>query len=376
MLTTSAKFIPALNLSHTAIVSAVLQPNTVNATSLSVTGGTVTADKTAGFRRSCQFVVEDASYTLAPHDLGSPLAPNGNEVQLYRGIQYSDGTTELVSLGIFGISQIDVEDTSTGLTITVSGYDRSRTVSRLKWTDVYTVAAGLTYDVAIRTLIESRFPNGSGWSYNFTPQTATTPTNPLYTFANQGSNNDPWQAATTLAVACGCNLFFDPNGVLTLSPMTAATTSASMLTLGSTMLATRIKRSLINEGVYNDIVVLASGTAIATPLRSQARDTNTGSPTYYLGAYGDVPNVITTSAVTTQGASDAMAAAQLLLAAGLSDSIEMDMIPNPALDIDDVVAISRPRMNLTGNYVVQSFRIPLEQSRPQTTVFRKQQATS
>ncbi|HUO38930.1 MAG TPA: hypothetical protein VMU34_14345, partial [Mycobacterium sp.] len=195
----------------------------------------------------------------------------------------------------------------------------------------------------------------------------------LLTFANQGSNNDPWAAATQLASNVGCNLFFDANGVLTLAPATAATTSPAVL---SSVPATKISRSLINEGVYNDIVVLTSGTSVSTPLRSQARDTNTGSPTYYLGAYGDVPNVITTSAITTQAAGDAMAAAQLLLAAGLSDTVTVDMVPNAALDIDDVVTLTDNRISLSGNYVVQSFQLPLHASATQQVVFRKQQATS
>ncbi|HLY81465.1 MAG TPA: hypothetical protein VKQ71_00700, partial [Acidimicrobiales bacterium] len=284
--------------------------------------------------------------------------------------------TELVSLGVFGISEVDIEDDGEQFLLTVNGYDRSRTVARRAWTDVYTVPAGLTYDVAIRNLIESRFPNGSGWTYNFAPQSAVTPSSPLYTFANQGSNNDPWAAATTLATACGCLLYFDVLGNLVLAPAASGVGQQPLMTYGTGAGVVKAKRMLVNEGVYNDVVVIASGTSVGTPVRGQFQDTNTGSPTYVNGPYGDVPQVVNTSTVTTAQAAATMAAALMQLAAGLSDTVQADIIPNAALDIGTVVTLSRSRMNMAGNYVVTAFDMPLESGTAQTVKFRRQQATS
>ena len=62
-------------------------------------------------------------------------------------------------------------------------------------------------------------------------------------------------------------------------------------TIGTGAGAVKIKRMLSNEGVYNDVLVIASGTAVGTPAQGEVFDTNTGSPTYYLGKYAVVASL-------------------------------------------------------------------------------------
>src|SRR5512146_2193069 len=68
---------------------------------LNATGGDVQIDRTASQRRRCTVSCVDPTGTLTPTTADSILTPYGTEVRPYRGVQYDDGTTEVVPLGVF-----------------------------------------------------------------------------------------------------------------------------------------------------------------------------------------------------------------------------------------------------------------------------------
>jgi hypothetical protein len=52
----------------------------------------------------------------------SVFLPYNREVKIYRGVQYQDGTEELVPLGVFQITTVEITDTSMGVKIKYSRF--------------------------------------------------------------------------------------------------------------------------------------------------------------------------------------------------------------------------------------------------------------
>src|SRR5579875_1831484 len=130
---------------------------------LPVTSGSVVENETSSPRRTLTATVV-GDPTLVPADPGDLLHPlTGNELYPYRGIVLPDGGvtpqgesipaggTEWVPLGVFRMSKPQVVYTSGGVTITLTGNDRSNEIAIRQWTGPYTAAAGLTVDQAIQT---------------------------------------------------------------------------------------------------------------------------------------------------------------------------------------------------------------------------------
>ena len=135
--------------------------------------GQVDVDRTATVRRRLALTCADPLGDLTPERAGDLLTPYGTELRPYMGVVYDDGTVEVCALGVFRISQVSIVDdsgtgtasgggTSTGsssirqtghpggLTIDIEAYDKSRTVSRDKFTAPYTIAEGTNVITAIQ----------------------------------------------------------------------------------------------------------------------------------------------------------------------------------------------------------------------------------
>ena len=119
-----------------------------------VTGGSVTIDSSATTRRTGTITVNSQGYDIdglpptVPSDLLHPAS--GNELYVYRGFEYADGSQDLCALGVFRMSKPAVVDTGDSITITINVCDRSSYISRIKWTSTYTIQQGTDLAVAIR----------------------------------------------------------------------------------------------------------------------------------------------------------------------------------------------------------------------------------
>jgi len=78
----------------------------------------------------------DSDGTLVPtNNRSAVLLPYNREVKIYRGVQYQDGTEELVPLGVFQLTTVEVSDSPQGVKIAVQGSDRSLRVAKAKFTN-------------------------------------------------------------------------------------------------------------------------------------------------------------------------------------------------------------------------------------------------
>lgn len=320
--------------------------------SLPVTGGSVTMDRTAQYRRSATFQVfndPNLASVLPTSSLGV-LAPYGNEVKIRRGLRVGSSMTYF-DLGVFGLSQADVNDEGAP-SGTVTAYDRSRRVSRNAFTDPYIIGAGQNYVTAMSTLLLNRLPGTTVIS------TATAELTPLLVL---DAGADPWEELSKMADGIGYECFFDGSGAFVLQPVPVPSLASVDWTYTEGLDATLLDvgKSYSDEPGYNGVVLTAESTTLAAPLRSVIWDTDASSPTYYLGPYGQVPMFVTSQYVASQIGADAAARAELQRSIGGTEQVTLGVIVNPAHELGDTVSVVRAASGVNDLCLVESMEVPL-----------------
>lgn len=354
-----------LRQSHTVEIvaevwTAGLTAQLLNGSQIYVTDGSVSVDRSASYRRSLTMKVVDQYGYLIPFSAdpsSSPIAPYGNEVVVYRGVVFPDGTAEVVPLGVFPISEVEVEDTGAS-EITISGFDRSRRISRSRWTDPYVIASGTNYVTAIQAIATNRLPYSVTMISN-TLNVSTTSGPTVY-----AEQDDPWQRMTELAQAIGCEVFFDAAGQLVIQdePDPTIDTPVWDYIEGDNSMMLSLGHILSDEPGYNVAVVTGensdnnNGTLVP---RGVVYDDDPTSPTYYLGGYGQVPIFMNNPLVRTNAAATTAATTVLRRVLGLTETVKMAAIPNPAHEAGDAVRVIRDSDGIDMQVLLETFDVPL-----------------
>lgn len=305
---------------------------------------------------------------IVPARLADPIAPNGNELALTAGLVYPDGTTETVPCGIFPIQTVTVTDTGNDLTMQVTCADRSWSISRRALQHPVAVGTSVTLDQAIRQIVSANTSGLPSFAYSIAPTTQ------LAAPATYHEGQDPWQAALDLAVAAGFELFFDRYGNLASRPVPAPGTIAVAWAATHATQAgpLAVSRTFTANQVVNDITVFSTATTVTPPVRGNASDTNPGSPTYTGGNFGDIPSYYSSTVITTAAAAQAAAQGLLTVSLGKIDSLTLTVVPNPAVDVDDVYTVTRPRAGLNGEqWIVDGYQLPLQIGATMTVNLRR-----
>jgi hypothetical protein len=355
----SAAALAALPYSHTMQVAAVLaDPTTPGALipGMRILGGSVTVDRTAQYRRQCNLQIAVNTVTI-PGKASDALAPYGNTVQLFRGLfipanGLTPVTSVLIPLGVFRLSTTGVGDSGDEVTVSLTGYDSSRTIARNKFTDVYFIAAGINYATAIAALIADRRPDV------VTDIPVTAEFTPQMTF-DVGS--DPWQALTDMCAALGWECFFTVDDVFKVQPVPdpAITPTAMLYDEGELSHLLTVGKEYDDEPGFNGVVFTGESTSIATPVSATTWDNDPNSPTYYLGKYKKNPDFQTSPYIASTAQASAAGVAYMLKNQGGTEQTTFDAIPNPALDASDVIQVKRGRIRVDDIIVVESIVMPL-----------------
>ena len=282
------------------------------------------------------------------------LTPFGNELRLYRGVQYTDGTKEYVPLGVFVITDVAISDTNEGVEIKLSGEDRSIRVSRAKWTQPYQMTSG-TLEASLSALLKSRFPDAE---ISF-PTTNVTVNQVLLGAEN---DNDPWKDAVEIAELVGFDLFFDQNGVVQMKqfPTLDGSVVVALFTEGQGTTITQLNRTISTKQTYNGVIYTIEGSDVATPIRVEAWDEDSSSPTYRFGVFGEVPAFVTTSLLATESEAVRAAASLLNTYIGSQEVINWDSLVDPSLDAQDVVYVKSNGAKVDRLVIIDSLTIPLK----------------
>ena len=356
MYPTSAAFKTAVKTDHIVISKAEVWSEDRKLLTLSIDTGKVSVSTNNSIRRTCEIHLTTTRETtnLVPDDGFDFLAPFGNQLRIYRGIQYNDGTEEYVPLGVFVITDVKVTDTNDGVSMTIMGEDKSIIISRNKWTSTYQMVNG-TLEASLTSLLQNRYPD---IATDF-PTTNIT-INQIVLGADTGL--DPWKDAVYIASLVGYDLYFDVKGVCTMRqfPTLDAASVVATYEEGNGTTVTSLDRTISTKETYNGVIYTVEGSQVTTPIRVEVWDEDTTSPTYRYGVFGSVPTFITTNLIGTSA--DAIKAASLLLNTyiGRQEEINFSSIVDPSLDVNDVIYLSSAGAKVDRTVIIDSMEVPLQ----------------
>ena len=351
----SGEFKTAILSDHIVVSKAEVWNQDSKLTDLNIDSGKVTVSVNSGVRRTCDvtLVTDRTSSNLVPDNGFDTLAPFGNELKLYRGVKFTDGSTEYVPLGVFVMTDVTISDTNDGVSMMIRGEDRSLFISRAKWTEPYQMVSG-TLEASLTAMLENR------WADVETSFTTTNVTVNQVVFGTENSQ-DPWQDAVYLAELVGYDLYFDVLGVATLRPFPSldAATVVAKYHEGEQTLITSLDRSMSSKETYNGVIYTIEGSQVDTPIRVEIWDEDTTSPTYRYGVFGDAPTFITSNVLSTEAEAIKAATSLLNTYRGAQENINWDSIVDPTLDVNDVVYVKTNGSKTDRLVIVDELDIPL-----------------
>lgn len=354
-----------------AFLTALKAPSIVIATSitasdgstLSAIDGSVTMDSRRNITRTASLELT-ATATMSAAQIYELVMTPGIEITIKRGLKLANGTIEYVPLGVFTTDGATINRSTSG-TVKWDGSDRSKKISRAKFTDPYQITAGTTLVNAATSLLQSRWGQTP---VNFGSISDTITAQLVF---EAGDNSDPWAQARKLFSDYGYDLNFDGNGTARAIAIPDPATAASVFDFGAgaTNLVMGAESTGSLEKVYNGVIATGEGSDVSSPTRGEAWDTNPTSPTYYLGVYGKVPMFYSSPLLTSQALSQYAAITLLAKLKGRVDGLSWSTIVNPALEPLDVI-----QMTVKGNTykaVIDQLTIPLKATEPMTATARQ-----
>lgn len=371
------RFLDEIRRSHTVYSYCdVISPNQ-EVKRLIVTDGEINVDRTAQYRRAATINCIDPLRVFVPNESTGILVPRGTEVRPYRGVKYSDGEIEVYPLGVFrlsasGFTESSAQSGSAGVRITLNMFDRSRTVSRDKFTLNYTIPAGTNLLSAIKLILQRTF-NDLEYDAVSTHLTTTTPK----VFA---AADDPWVACQELAKSMGCEIYFNVDGWVVIAPPTDIDSLPNpdfQYVEGNRCTMMDLQKQYTDEPGFNAVIVTGSSPGDELPpVRAEAWDLEPSSPTYRYSEYGEVPQFVNDTNVKTVAEAQKMADSLLKAQIGLGAQLSISAWTNPVLEAGDVVEVKRESMHVNGLYTVDSFNIPLRREGVQQLKLRTRRIVS
>ena len=350
----SEKFVDALSRGHVVAsrVDLLVDNQIIDLTAAGVVVDGKVECSATDTRRTMSCSLVDYVGDLLPFDPQDALAPAGSELRFWRGIDYQDGTEELVPIGTFRFTQVSVPAPK----IELQGYDRSWVVQGAKLENALTIAAGTNYIDAITSVLETAY--GPDLETNF-PDTEEVTASMVF-----DADSDPWEIAQTLAANLEHDLYFDPLGIATMTPTPDPETTTPIWTFDES--------SVVNIGLpgialswditdaVNVVIVIGENTDNTAVFRGVAKDENPSSPTRYDGPVGRRPLTIRDEKITGPFQATMRARVELKRRIGLPQSLTIPSMVNPAFEIGDICEIVSARLGNTKQLsVFDKFSVPL-----------------
>lgn len=323
-----------------------------------VDSGEVTLDSTAASRGrvSLDLVGTEELIPTSPQSL---LAPFGNELVVYRGVRLPTQIS-LIRLGIFRIDECEVTDEGGDLTISISGLDRSARFIEAPFEEPFEIEAGTEVsDAILAALADVTWPE---FQHLFADTNVPLP----WLRAEEGE--DRWDFVQGLATSIGGQLYFNADGVLVLKPNEEEIGSLPVGTYseGEDGILLGINHTWHRDTIYNKVIVTGENTTAADeadedqpPPRGEATDDNPLSPTFYGGPFGRKPYFYPNSYISTDQQARLAARGMLVRALGAPDSIGFASIVDPRRRPGDLVRITRERLGVDEDHLIDQISIPL-----------------
>ena len=355
MYPTSANFKTAIRTNHVVLSKAEIWNQESKILDLPIESGSVSISVNNLMRRTCsvRLITDRTVDNLVPNTGFDAITPFGNEVRVYRGVRFDDGTEEYVPLGVFVMTDVRITDNNNGVMIEITGEDRSLLVSRAKYTQAYKMVPG-TLEASLTALLQDRYPD---IETNFPVTNVTI----QQIILGINSDNNPWRDAVDIAALVGYDLYFDVDGIATMKQFPSLDGSAVVASYqeGENTLITSIDRTMSTKETYNGIIYTVQGSQIATPIRVEAWDEDSTSPTYRYGVFGQAPIFINSNVIATSTEATQAAIYLLNKYIGAQEQITWNSIVDPSLDANDVVYIHSIGAKVDRLVIIDSLTMPL-----------------
>ncbi|MFK0182293.1 DUF5047 domain-containing protein [Streptomyces xanthochromogenes] len=349
MYNVSARFLAALAESYAPATIAQLFTTDGGTQTLEISGGSVTVDRGSVTRRTCSVTIADTS--LIPRTAKASLNVYGAQLRISRGVAYSDGTSELVPLGLFRIDSIggDVDDGP----VTLAGKSLECIVQDDQFTVPYKATSSAVS--AITALIQRSIPQAS--VINRAVDTTIGP-------RTWDIASDPMASVAEVAATMGAEVYADADGTFIIATLPDINTAMPVWTVaaGEGGVYVSANRSMSADKVYNAVLARGENTESGVaPVSALVTDSDPTSPTYWGGPFGRRPLFYTSSALINSVQAGAAAGLKLAAAKAPNATADLSSLPNPALEPGDVIRVVYPDGSKE-LHQVQSFTVPLDTS--------------
>jgi Domain of unknown function (DUF5047) len=304
-------------------------------------------------QRTGSLTLFDATNAWSPTQVDDLLVPSGNEIRLWRGAVFPDGTgSELAPIGTFRITGSKAVYPQIELDL----YDRSWVVQGAKLETALSIASGTSYITAIMQILTTAY--GPDLDMNFPDTDQTTP---AMVFEAEA---DPWEISQKLAANLGMRLFFDQMGVATMQPEPDASSDvvwtfddADVRNLGLPGLGLNWDAN----DVVNAVVVTGEN-FVGGVSRGVAYNTDARSPFQYGGRFGKRPVFIREEKILLDQIARLRAKYELLRQRGITQSVIVPSLVNSAFECGDTVRVKNAVQDIDMTVVLDRFPIPLRAS--------------
>jgi hypothetical protein len=375
----SERWQEAVRYSHTVDFKATLYRwGEVVEEDIPILAGSVTDNATSNIRKRATLSMAPSVDVLAMLTKDVPenggLWPTGNEVKILAGLQYEDGTSEYVRMGLFRLARAQLARSDNDLQVAVEGWDRGRTVSRAGFIVPWQVPQGQNYNSEIMRLVLAKFPLLNEDDFTFAATNYKTP-NLVFT----GPTDDPWDKAQTMAESLGNELIFDGDGKPMTRPLPSpyAVQPVFRYVEGEDCTLLTATRDLSDEQAYNGVIAVGESTSNTAPVRGEAWDTDPNSPTYFdpkvpeASLYGPVPFFMSSQYITTQAQAQDAAINNLGRVKGVVESVSFSAINNYAHESYDPVEIEVMDTGLSDHYILEQITFGLGPGATMSAIARK-----
>lgn len=309
---------------------------------------TQTPRRTGSLTLESQGLLKDG---LIPKKIGDLLHPlSGNEIRIYQGYTWSDGTSETYPCGVYRISKPTTTDNDKQAEIVITLNDRAAEVTRRSWTVPYVISGAPTIDAAIAAGIATVWP---GLTLNLEPSTYTVPD---VTFGTQGmtSPQDPMADFIGMATDNGQELFFDENGVLVLRTIPDPTTVAIALVFeeGPFCTVDEVAEEQDETEAYNTVVVTSSAPGVEFPIQITVSITDPDNPFNPTNYGAVVPYFYTSPLILTDDQATAAGLAQLLMLMSAYDLVSFSAVMNASAKCGLGIQLVRARLGINETFCI------------------------
>lgn len=296
----------------------------------------VTIDRRSDIRRTASVKIQNFDLLQELKSGTSSLQPYGSEVRIRTGFHRADGTDALITAGLFQIEELDWDQDEESFTVTLN--DRSKGLARTNF--------GTTLDASgknIFTFINDLVFDSLPWAQLVIDDDVLDLTLPGGT-SYRGGKLAAIKAATE---SIGAEFFFDADGIARVSlipaidPLLGPGGEDWSVDTGENGVLVSYARKLSRKDTYNKIHVYGAPPKDKEPQPyAFAVDDDPSSPTYYNGRFGKADLSIERQELTSSGQCKEYAASYLKNSIGLSKSIDLRELGNPAIDAGDIVLVT------------------------------------